>query len=265
VTFPSGPGESRTGDVLADLVGAIGSARFSARFLAAMRALAGVELCSVFRRDGQAIHLLFAEGDDPSLAGFPLRASHEYARGYWRSDRQVTRLVRAGGSAPWVVRRRASDIADPAYRAACYDRGGIAERLTILGPGQPTFIANGYRSVGNAPFSVADIERLERHARLLIAAIERNTHLAVAAGSLSEAGLIERLLALRCGLSAREAEISAAMILGATQEEIAARKQLSPHSIVTYRRRAYGKLGIASRRDLMRLHQRLSTGEGLPS
>jgi len=259
-----GSAEKGVGDALAELVAAIGSAAFPARFLAAMRAVAGVELCSVFRRDQQGLQLLFAEGDCPPFAGFPLSASRDYARGFWRSDPQVTRLVHCPGAVPAVVRRRASEIADPRYRAACYDRAGITERVSILGPGRPGFIANGYRSAGNRPFSPGDIARLEDHARLLVAAIERHHHIVTAGGHLlNEAALVEGLLALRCGLSIREAEISAAMILGETQEEIALRKQLSPHSIVTYRRRAYGKLGIASRRDLVRLHRRLTTDGAL--
>ena len=53
--------EQAIAGALAELVGAIGGAAFPSRFLSAMRALAGVELCSVFRGDrGQPVELLFA-------------------------------------------------------------------------------------------------------------------------------------------------------------------------------------------------------------
>lgn len=254
------------GDALANLVAAIGGANFPARFLTAMRMLAGVELCSVFRRNAaEPVHLLFAESQAP-MAGFPVRASLEYARSYWRSDHQIAHLSRAVRQRPVVVRKRAAEIANPAYRAACYDRAGVVERLSIVAPGQSTLVANGYRLAESEPFSQSDIERLEGHAAILIAAIERNDSIAAAAAPMfDEAGLIQALMKLNCGLSTREAEISAAMILGETQDEIAHRTHLSHGSIVTYRRRAYGKLGVANRRDLLRLHRQLGGGEDLPA
>ncbi|TGX54379.1 LuxR family transcriptional regulator [Sphingomonas gei] len=254
--------ERDTALMLAELVGVIGSPSFPTQFLAAMRALAGVDLCSVFRRDAaQPVQLLFAESALP-MADFPIRASLEYARNYWRSDHQMTRLSRAGGKGVVVVRKRASEIADPAYRAACYDRAGIAERLSIVSPGASTLIANGYRTADSDPFSPGDVERLELYAGLLMAALA--CHDRAGAGAMpmfDETALVQSLMRLHCGLSSREAEISAAMILGETQDEIAARTHLSHSSVVTYRRRAYGKLGVANRRDLVRLHHRLAGGE----
>jgi len=251
--------EQAVAGALAELVGAIGDTAFPARFLGAMRALAGVELCSVFRCDrGQPVELLFAEGAPPT-PDFPMRASLDYARNYWRSDHQITRLARSARTRPVVVRKRASDIADPAWRAACYDRAGVAERLSIVGSGTSTLIANGYLTAARAPFTTDDILRLETYAALLMAAVERHQH--AARSMFDETALVQSLMGLDFGLSIREAEISAAMILGETQDEIAARTRLSHGSVVTYRRRAYGKLGVANRRDLLRLHRRLVSGE----
>lgn len=93
---------------------------------------------------------------------------------------------------------------------------------------------------------------------LLGAALEQHDRACrAAAGQLDERGLERALLALDCALSAREAEVTAAMMLGETHDEIAARKGLSRGTVVTYRRRAYGKLGIANRRELAQLHRRL--------
>lgn len=253
--------ERGTAKALADLVAAIGSGEFAARFLAAMRALTGAELCSVFRRDGAGpAALLFAQGDPAQLPDFPLRASRDYAGGFWRSDAQLSRLARRQPSSPVIVRRHASEIADPAYRAACYERAGVTERLSVVWPG---FIANGYRTAAAAPFTAEDIHRLELHAGLLFAALTQHVRAGAATGHLfDEAALVERLLGLDCGLSPREAEIAAALILGETQERIAAAKQLSITTIITYRRRAYSKLGVADRRDLAALHRRLVADPG---
>ena len=256
--------ERATAKALADLVAAIGSADFAACFLGAMRALAGAELCSVFRRDGiGAATLLFAQGDRAQPADFPLRASRDYAGGFWRADAQLARLARRQARTPVIVRRRASEIADPAYRAACYERAGVVERVSVVWPGRPGFIANGYRTTAGAPFSAQDINRLEIHAGLLFAALKQHLRADAATGHLfDEPALVERLLALDCGLSPREAEVAAALILGETQERIAAAKRLSTATVITYRRRAYGKLGVADRRDLAALHRRLIADPG---
>ncbi|MGF7171460.1 DNA-binding CsgD family transcriptional regulator [Sphingobium xanthum] len=251
-------------DACADLVGAIGSERFPARFHAALGTLAAIDLSSVFRHDeGKSVQLLFAQGTVPFMADFPMHASLDYARRYWRSDRPLLRLARSGRTAPIVVRTSAAEIADPDYRAACYERASVRERVSIYWPGQPMLVANGYRTGDSPIFSAEELERIELHAGLLMAALERHAHLqTVGALPHSEAELVQSLMELNCGLSAREAEVSAAMILGETQTEIATRKRLSHGSVVTYRRRAYGKLGVANRRDLLRLHRRLATGEG---
>ena len=250
-----------TARTMADLVAAIGSRTFPNALLNALRALAGVELCSVFLRDrSEHVELIFAHGELPDVPSFPLRASHAYARSYWRSDRQVARLAHAPPGVPIVIRRRASDIADPAYRAACYDHAGIAERISILSPGRPCFAVNGYRTSGNSPFSTHDVDRLEVHAGLLIAALRQHLSAEQAVGPVGdETALAGRLATLECGLSTREAEIVAALMLGETQDAIAAAKQLSATTVITYRRRAYGKLGVANRRDLMALHRQLMT------
>lgn len=250
-------------DLFASLVGAIGTESFPACFLKAMQALAGVELCSVFLHEkDSSVRLLFADGGQADLSDFSARASLDYARTYWRSDHQITHLSRCARAAPVVVRKYASDISDPAYRNACYDKAGIVERISIFYPGPPVLIANGYRTRCRPPFTPNEMQRLEHYAGLMMAAVERHQRLGTPSGHmLNETELVQSLMALHCGLSAREAEISAAMMLGETQEEIAIRKHLSHGSVVTYRRRAYGKLGVANRRDLVRLHRRLAAGE----
>ncbi|MDV3456497.1 LuxR C-terminal-related transcriptional regulator [Sphingomonas sp. HF-S4] len=250
--------ERTTADALAELVAAIGSAAFPVRFLDALRVLGAVELCSVFRRTRRGVELLFAEGSTPAQPDFPLAASRDYARAHWRSDAQ---MLRARGTNPLIVRRSASDIADPAYRAACYERAGVIERLSIL---WPDLIASGYRTVAVGAFAAHDVSRIETHAALLYAALAQHLRANAATGFLfDEDALVEKLLGLECRLSAREAEVAAGLMLGETQEGIAQARLLSPTTIVTYRRRAYGKLGVANRRDLVALHRRLIAAPNL--
>jgi len=251
-------------DALGDLVAAIGGASFPARFLDMLRALAGVEMCSVFcRNSDQDVKLLFAAGEPSQCPGFSLRASSDYAGGFWRSDAQLAPLWRARSRRPLIVRQRAADIADPLYRAACYDRARVTDRVSILWPGQPCFVASGYHTGADAAPTNECMERLEYHAGVLIAALRQHLRAKAASGHpADEESLIAGLLALGAGLSRREAEIAAALILGETQEAIALAKHLSPATVVTYRRRAYGKLGVANRVALLALHRQRMADRG---
>jgi len=252
--------EHRQMNCLVELVAAIGKEEFPLRFLAAFGELAKVQLCSVFSvGPGQSVKLLFAEGKHPVLADFSSQTSLAYASRFWRSDTQMSRLVHSGIQKPLIVRRRATDIDDIAYRASCYERGDIRERLSIFWPGATVLIDNGYRAGRSATFSSETISKVEEQTPLLMAAVEshlRNRRLA--GRMLNEIEIMQSLRAMVPSLSTREAEISAAMMLGETHIEIAERKNLSSNSVITYRRRAYSKLGLVSRRDLMRLHRHMA-------
>lgn len=249
---------------LADFVAAIGSAEFPLRLLATLRVLAGVELCSVFQRSNpEQVDLIFANGELPGFPEFTSQASHAYTRRFWRSDRQLQRLARLPGNEPVLARRRAVDIADSAYRTACYDRAQVDERISIVSSERPCLIINGYRSTRSAPFAPRDVERLELHAGLLVAGLRQHLRAGIAVvAQTDEATLAGSLTTLNCDLSAREAEITAALILGETQAGIAKAKRLSYATVVTYRRRAYSKLGVSNRRDLVALHRRLVSDRG---
>lgn len=251
------------GDAIAAMVGAIGTARFADRFHDALSAIGGVDLSSAFLhpRAGPA-RLLMAGGDHPTLPDFGLRASLAYARDHWRSDRDLGRAARSASPRPLVMRTPAERIADRKWRRECYDRASVAERLSIVRPGDPALVVNGYRLAGRKPFAPAEIAQLEAQAPVLLAALERDLSLRGDTRALPDEHVLTRSLTTpRFGLSVREAQVASAMMLGQTQEEIAARRHIARDTVVTYRQRAYGKLGIHDRRGLASLHRELIAGE----
>ncbi len=247
-------------DRIAGLIEAIGSTGFAERFLAAMQSAIDVDLCSAFAADSEGkLRLLLTAGEHPYIPGFAVQASLDYAQIHWRSDVEGRRLRGSKQRLkPLVVRQSASEIADPAYRHACYERGEIGERVTIHAPHGAILFANGYRMAGRGPASPSEMDRLEQLAPTLLAAAA--THDRIQAGHTSavpDEREIIRLLMQR-SLSAREAEVCAGLIAGRTHTEIGSTVQLSPATIITYRRRAYAKLGVSDRRALVRLHQAMS-------
>lgn len=241
----------------AGLIEAIGRANFADRFLTAMESAIDVDLCSAFTTEGDgSLRLLLTAGEHPRIPGFAVQASLDYAHTHWRSDIDGRRLRgRRQRIRPLIVRQAASDIADPAYRRACYERGGIGERVTIHAPRGATLFVNGYRMAERGPASSIEMERLAQIAPSLLAAAA--THDRVRAkqsnAETDEGETVQHLM--ERGLSAREAEVSAGLIAGLTHGEIGARMAVSEATIITYRRRAYGKLAVNNRRALVRLYQ----------
>lgn len=98
-------------------------------------------------------------------------------------------------------------------------------------------------------------ERMEHAGPILAAAIRRHIELLEHATRTVVSPSIETVLkwARECGLSEREAEVAAGLATGQSQSDIARRFGLSLNSVITYRRRAYQKLGVADRRELQAL------------
>lgn len=237
---------------LAELIAAVGTDMFPERFLAALAALSGSQLCSAFSFDETGVpRVLLAEGSHPAIPAFAQVASLNYAREYWKHD-LIGRRMRGGGRSDRikVARVSAAGIADSRHRRDCYERAGIGERLSLCAPGEPAILANGYRMRTGGAYSLEDIERVERYAAILIAAIRR--HAQLAAGE-KATDTVRMLISLERGLSGREVEVAAALVHGRTQIEIGEEMGLSLSTVVTYRRRAYQKLGVGNRRQLMRL------------
>jgi DNA-binding CsgD family transcriptional regulator len=63
----------------------------------------------------------------------------------------------------------------------------------------------------------------------------------------------QQLIALDRGLTGREIDVCARSLSGMTAEGIALELEIKESSVITYRKRAYGRLGISSRHELFRL------------
>lgn len=233
----------------AEAVAAIGQDGFGDRLLAVLRAVAGTDLCSAFAigSDGGLVCLL-AAGRHPDIPDFAETASLAYAREFWRSDRVSRRALTQGRSRVRLVRQGWSAIADPDYRRACYERGGIVERLTLYSGG---IMVSAYRGRDSGHSSPPQVEALAAAADLIVALVVKHAELtALCPAPVTPAEAARRFLDCGRALSEREAAVAAGLMLGRTQKQISQATGLAISSIVTYRRRAYRKLGVADRHGL---------------
>ena len=118
------------------------------------------------------------------------------------------------------------------------------------------------------PIGPEAARRMELAGPILEAAIRRHIELLEQATRTVVAPSLEAVLqwARRCGLSERESEVAAGLATGLSQSDIARRFGISLNSVITYRRRAYQKLGVSDRRQLQaRCAELLSREQELPA
>lgn len=249
---------------MAGLLETLGEPLFPDCYFQTMRLLAEADLCSAFSvaEDG-ALSYLFARGEHAHIPGFAERASLDYAQRYWQRDlvtRQMLHAATQQGRVQ-VLRQAWNGIRDPEYRRDCYERAEVIERLTLYHQGDPRIVAGLYRTRESGPFPLACLERIEALAPLLMAILVKHLRLMTAHEPVPLhpplRQIADRLLQSGYALSAREAEISAGLLLGRTHRELSERTGLAPSSIITYRQRAYRKLGVRDQRGLEAVYQGL--------
>jgi DNA-binding CsgD family transcriptional regulator len=238
---------SASTDSVVATVAAIGRPDFPDRLRLAVRALTGGQLCSVFTLDdrGTPRHLLAAA--PPPHAGFAAAASQRYAAQFWHRDPMLRRLVHRPTAQVRIDRQRADAIPDDEYRHWCYDVGGVVERISIFGGERPVLVS-GYRVRGEPAPATAG---LAVHAPVLLAAVTRHRSLVAAPQGADRVDVEARLDDLNVGLTARERQTVARILLGHTQLEIAEDLSVALSTVITYRRRAYQRLGVPDRKALL--------------
>ena len=179
-----------------------------------------------------------------------------YTRNLFRKDGIQPFISRASGvlrnSGTVVIRQGADDITDAEYRAACYDSLGIVDRLTALARvGKEQWIAtNVYRDKRHGPFTFQQIELFRSMAPLLVGCATRHYASDIDGESSYRGTVTDTIVDLCPRLTAREREVLFRILDGVTTERIAEDLQIRPTTVITYRTRAYEKLGVSSRREL---------------
>lgn len=251
---PPPPDAPVPGGLALAAIAGIGSPRLADRLLQGMQTLLPASHCTVFalQADGRilAVSTASSYGD---AAGATAR---EYVRhGFGRQDSNMVWLAARKTprqSQTWMSHQFAEEVADAEYRRICYGDTGIRERtsvLLLLDDGQRIAVSF-YRNLAFPGFSEAEFEKVEVCAPVLAAAVVahvRATQVAPTAGSAPPAA-DEKLLA---ALPRREREVLSQILAGHTSREIAARLALSLTTVLTYRYRAFRRLGLRSQRELM--------------
>lgn len=243
----------------AQAIAALGRPGFADRLLAALAKVAHADMCSAFawRPSGQ-LRMVFAGGQALRGPQFPVAASQLYASGCWRADPAMAMLAGVA-TGPAMLRQRWDVIPSGEYRRFCYERPKVVERILLSGPAGPERIFVGlYRTQQSGAFDAADLARIEDVVPVLTVLAAKQGELDSTAHRLrpDTAMLGQHIAQMEPGLSAREVEVCAALLSGQTAKEAAISTGLQLSTVITYRKRAFAKLDVATRQDLVRYYER---------
>lgn len=233
----------------------VGRAAFPDALMAHLRCVAAVDHCMVFAfandRDAQCLLTAgdIAIGDDLGSA---------YAGHFHASDpnKEVIFGRTCDANAvlmPFVARR----MYRRDYRKLFFDDSGIVDKFaTALWHEGVCIYANFYRLEASGRYTEPQTAALNRAGPRIVAAITRHCQLALESqprrdgvGLLADAFATPPLDAL----TSRERGVCMNILQGLSSEAIAGQLGISLNSVLTYRRRAYQRLGITSQNELFSL------------
>ncbi|HWX32948.1 MAG TPA: LuxR C-terminal-related transcriptional regulator [Steroidobacteraceae bacterium] len=204
-------------------------------------------------------------------SGIPLKcvataSMHHRAAALENTDRYIVRChsvdpcVQAANklnSTATLTKLDINDIEDMQYRH-CFELTQVRERLSLFSRiGDDFYLLSVFRGPRMSRFTPVEMNYFAALAELLLVTAQKHEILMdqrrSAPRHLDIKG-IERLLKIRApSLSARECEVCARAVVGKTIEGTSLDLDIRRTSVITYRQRAYQKLGISRTNELVAL------------
>jgi DNA-binding CsgD family transcriptional regulator len=244
-----------TPDAFAPAIAALGRAAFASELLAALNRAVPVDHVCLMRIVDRARPPVL---ESASWRGgtHVAEVQRAYLDGMYRFDPNLNLPARPEVA---VLRLRRESLEHAGYREACYARAGLLERITVaaMDEGQRVFL-NLYRLEPSGPFAAGEVATIEELSQFLAAlAVKHVGTLGMLLRSRNRgdrvAALAARLHALDGRLTRRETDVLSRVLLGVTSEGIALDLGIGINTVLTYRKRAYARLGVTSQAELFSL------------
>jgi DNA-binding CsgD family transcriptional regulator len=234
-----------TGPVYESLLAAIGTERFGATVRDSVMALtAGARRIYLFEATGRADSSLQYFFGEPGLAElFPA-----YRRWYQPLDPVGDAFCAAPAASDVALQRvLPPDIASPSFRRRFFDDAGIVERVSIVQRGTDAWRGiNVARHASDGCCSEEELDTLIGLACLVLPMLPLNRARSATPQALTTAALESRFADRYSSLTARERQVCARAALGLSIAATAADLGIAKTSVLTYRQRAYQRLGVTS-------------------
>jgi DNA-binding CsgD family transcriptional regulator len=248
---------------LTALTRALGRGAFEQELIELLNLVLPIDHCVVFTYSEDGLGHLFTHGRMP--ADIAQKLADDYIERYHERDPMFERLI--DGNAP--ERLYPLDLQssyDPAYRNHFFDRNDLVCKASTIGRVEHgSVLCNFYRMGTSGPYSQEDWTRLERILPLITAFISAHYELvrisaAPAPGPETRnrtRSLVHTIIGKRLPpfdrLTLRESQICERILLGYTSVGIGLDLDIALSSVLTYRKRAYEKLGVTSQNELFAL------------
>jgi DNA-binding CsgD family transcriptional regulator len=227
------------------LLGAIGTEDFGATVRDSVMSLtAGARRIYLFEatsREDSSLQYFFGE---PGLVElFPA-----YRKWYLPLD-PVCDAYRAAPTCTDVamLRIRPCDIDSPGFRRRIFDTPGIIERVSVIQRGADAWrVMNVARHASDGKFSDDEMDSLIGLACLVLPMLPLNRERRLAPLPLSVPQIEQRFAKQYDCLTARERQVCARAAIGMSVEATALDLGIAKTSVLTYRQRAYQRLGVTS-------------------
>lgn len=228
------------------LLSALGEPEFFEPFLNWLHHELGADQCMIFFcADGEKVTTLLFKDFVRATSGKTLAESYVAERRYLE-DPNFARLKTSQPHEVTLI-RLADLIRDmgPNYKKRYFDEPGFQDKLSVIyGSTLGNFYINLYRRCSDFDQVIPPEQQL-RTGQLLGLLVSKHYQL-------NQAQLSQGPLAF---LSERERQVCTAVLQGKKSEWVAHELNIAASSVVTYRKRAYEKLGISNRAQLFALCQ----------
>ena len=244
---------------------AIGRPTFPQALIGVLRRLADVGHCMVFSFEGErSANCLLDAGNIP--IGRDLGVA--YSGHFFHSDpNRDAILAGQAGAAPVLLPIFARRMYSDSYRKIFFEDSDIVDKCaTAIWVEHTCFYVNFYRITAQGRFAREEIQRLMAVAPAVSAAVARHFQEDAAAQGGDPLLRLQALFADAApfaALTGREKEVCLRILSGFSSEAIAAELGISLHSALTYRKRAYEKLGISAQNELFSIALRLMASRRL--
>ena len=242
---------------LTALIGGIGEHDFGQRLMTLFSETYDAEGFAIYHVSENAVHDVATEmREDSAVARRQVAIYLENQR--WRRDPMIAQArQQLGQRRTGVVQSPMHDLPKADFRDVLYDRMNICDRVLLCGRSSGGMIGLSLvRAAKSGAFDAGDMVRLTDACPLLMSIIDK--HVAIVrrppklASALTSLRLIQQCLAdAATHLSAREKEVCARILYGMSFAGISVDLGIGEETVVTYRKRAYDRLGIATQRELL--------------
>lgn len=217
-----------------------------------------VDSCSVFKvsadKKSGAQHLCTFGLLKPELADL---LAEDYVKNGFKNDPMLQTALLS----PNVrVRHLPDSQYSTAYRNQYFEKAKLIDKVSSIHTSKNVlFLVNFYRLDGHGQFEMTDFNDLERLAPIIGRFVLRHVRLMHDRYILDDAyerrvtQIVEDSTQIFARLSPREREVCKHSLLGTEEKDIAAMMNVSLSTIITHRRRLYGKLDIGSKVELFQL------------